>query len=372
MKTSLAVDTKQRLITELQSIGLRLEQPNVGAASRRGGAGPSDHKAVTIDGVTVMVPVHTNTAWNSIFKADIPDANGISKLLKGVIPIAEISFPKAPRFYDLETSEGIPYSHIATLHGADVLATTVLQTCIRYESKKQACKFCSIGQSLAAGRTIPFKTPEQLAEVASAAVRLDDVKHMILTTGTPATDDRGAKLLCESVAAIKKAIDLPVQVQCEPPEDLNWFKRMRDVGVDSVGLHLEAVTQEVRESIMPGKAKISLAKYFEAFEEAVTVFGRGQVNTYILAGLGDTKESILNISEKLIEIGVYPFVVPFVPITGTPLEDHPAPTPEFMKSILEPLSGMLKKAHMSSANIKAGCGKCGACSSLSTYEVDHA
>lgn len=372
MKTSLAVQTRQQLITELQSIGLRLEQPNIGASSRRGGAGPSDHKAVTIDGVTVMVPVHTNTAWHSSFKADTPDQSGVSKLLKGVIPIAEISFPKSPKFYDLKTEDGIPYSHIATLHSADVLATTVLQTCVRYESKKQSCKFCSIGQSLSAGRTIPYKTPSQLAEVASAAVRLDGVKHMILTTGTPATDDRGAKILCESVAAIKAAVDLPVQVQCEPPEDLNWFHRMKDVGVDSIGLHLEAVTPEVRAKVMPGKAQVSLDKYFEAFEAAVAVFGRGQVNTYILAGLGDSKEAILSMSEQLIEMGVYPFVVPFVPITGTPLEDHPAPTPDFMRSILEPLGGMLKLAKMTSEDIKAGCGKCGACSSLSTYEVEHA
>ena len=50
---------------------------------------------------------------------------------RGTIPIANISFPKAPRFYDLTTPDGVPYSHIATLHGSDVLATTVLQTCIR-------------------------------------------------------------------------------------------------------------------------------------------------------------------------------------------------------------------------------------------------
>jgi hypothetical protein len=43
------------LMTELQSQGLRLVDPTAGAASRRGGAGPSDHKAVSVDGVTLMV-----------------------------------------------------------------------------------------------------------------------------------------------------------------------------------------------------------------------------------------------------------------------------------------------------------------------------
>lgn len=118
----------RQLMTELQSVGLRLADPRVGAASRRGGAGPSDHKAVTVDGVTIMVPVHTSTAWDSPFVAAAPDAAGVSLLSRGTIPIASISFPSSPRFYALQTLEGVPYSHIATLHGADVLATTVLQT----------------------------------------------------------------------------------------------------------------------------------------------------------------------------------------------------------------------------------------------------
>jgi radical SAM protein (TIGR04043 family) len=125
----------------------------------------------------------------------------------------------------------------------------------------------------------------------------------------------------------------------------------------------------LRERIMPGKSSVPLARYMEAFKAAVAVFGRGQVSTYILAGLGDSAEAILSISRELIELGVYPFVVPFVPISGTPLEDHPAPTPEFMKSVLQPLGAMLAAASLRSSDIKAGCGKCGACSSLSSYEV---
>ncbi|SHJ77576.1 radical SAM protein, MSMEG_0568 family [Paraburkholderia terricola] len=357
-----------QLRTELQSAGLRLVDPNAGVASRRGGAGPSDHKAVTVDGVTIMVPVHTSSAWNSPFVASAPDEAGASALLRGTIPIADISFPKAPRFTRLQTLDGVPYSHIATLHGTDVLATTVLQTCIRYESRRKTCKFCAIGQSLAAGRTIARKTPEQLAEVARAAVLLDGVKHMVLTTGTPPTSDRGARILCESAFAIKAAVDLPIQAQCEPPDDDRWFERMKASGIDTLGMHLEVVTPAVRERVMPGKASVPVSRYREAFKAAVAVFGSGQVSTYILAGLGDTADAILSISRELIALGVYPFVVPFVPISGTPLEDHPAPTPAFMKSVLVPLGAMLRDARMRSADIKAGCGKCGACSSLASYE----
>ena len=105
-----------------------------------------------------------------------------------------------------------------------------------------------------------------------------------------------------------------------------------------------------------------------AFEAAVNVFGRGQVSTYIIAGLGDAPESILAMSERLIAMGVYPFVVPLVPISGTPLADTVAPDAAFMRPLLEGIGAMLRRAGMRSDEIKAGCGKCGACSSLSVYE----
>jgi radical SAM protein (TIGR04043 family) len=143
---------------------------------------------------------------------------------------------------------------------------------------------------------------------------------------------------------------------------------LKAAGADSLGMHLEAVSERVRRRIMPGKAQVSVARYFTAFEAAVPVFGRGQVSSYILAGLGDTSEEILDVCARMVTIGVYPFVVPFVPISGTPLESHPAPTAAFMHAILEPLSRMLAEGGLASVKVKAGCAKCGACSALSTYE----
>ena len=186
----------EQLINELQSFGVRLVDPKAGVESRRGGAGPSDHKALTIDGVTVMAPVHTAPAFDSPTSSrnPIPLARAASCATARRSP--KSASRQRPRFYDLKTEDGVPYSHIATLHGRDVLATTVLQTCIRYQSRTKTCQFCAIGQSLAAGRTVERKTPAQLAEVARAAVELDGVKHMVMTTGTPPGRDRGAALSC--------------------------------------------------------------------------------------------------------------------------------------------------------------------------------
>lgn len=359
---------KQHLITELQSHGLQVIDPSIGVAGRRGGAGPSDHKAVTVDGTTVMVPIYTGTASQSPYTTQVNQGRQ-AVLEKSSQAVATVEFPQQPQFYDLQTSDGIPYWKIALLHSHDVLATTVLQTCMRYRNTDTACQFCAIEKSLDADRTIARKTPEQLAEVAEAAVRLNGVQHMIMTTGTPNTRDRGAAYLAECAQAIKARVNLPIQAQCEPPDDFGWFAKMKAAGVDSLGMHLEVVDPQVRSHIMPGKAEVSLSHYFEAFEAAVQVFGWGQVSTYLLAGLGDSLETLVETCQRLIDLGVYPFIVPFVPISDTPLAHHPAPSSEFMFALYQQVGAMLQQAEMSSTDMNAGCAKCGACSALSTFEA---
>jgi radical SAM protein (TIGR04043 family) len=357
------------LLGELQARGARLVSPRGPGLSRMGGAGPSDHKAVTLLGDTVMVPIFTQAAQDSPFelREDLT-AHGATLFRDGE-RLTRVSFARTPRFYALRTADGIPYHQLATLHAQDVLATTVLQHCVRYGNRASSCQFCAIGQSLQAGRTVAKKTPAQLAEVAKAAVELDGVRHMVLTTGTPPSSDRGALVLSQCAEAITTNIALPLQAQCEPPDDYAWFARLRDAGVSTLGMHLEAVTDTVRRRIMPGKAEVSLDTYYEAFAEAVAIFGRGQVTTYILAGLGDPADAILSVARRLIGLGVYPFVVPFVPIAGTPLAEHPAPSTQFMESLLSELAGLLEEQRMHSQDIAAGCGRCGACSTLRSRET---
>jgi radical SAM protein (TIGR04043 family) len=250
-----------------------------------------------------------------------------------------------------------------------VLASTVLQACVRYADPTQACRFCAIGTSLEEGRTLARKTPAQLAEVAEAAVRLDGAEQVVLTTGTPATPDRGAAHLAACTAAIKRAVPgLPVQVQCEPPEDFRWFSLLRAAGADTLGMHLEAVEPAVRAQVMPGKAAVPVERYLDAFTAAVKVFGRGQVSTYLLAGLGDAPGSLVAMAERVLELGVYPFLVPFVPIAGTPMATSEPPSSDVMRGLYQAVGALITRHGVYSRDMKAGCGRCGACSSLSSYE----
>ena len=163
-----------RLVTELQVHGVRVD-PVKGNPGRRGGAGPSDHRALDLDGTTVMVPVYNDASAASPYKLA---SSGAALAIEGPEQQCspEITTPREPAFYSLSTADGISYRSIALLHSKDVLATTLQQTCIRFRDRSQSCQFCAIEQSIEDGALVR-KTPEQVAEVAEAAVRLDGVKR---------------------------------------------------------------------------------------------------------------------------------------------------------------------------------------------------
>jgi radical SAM protein (TIGR04043 family) len=273
---------------------------------------------------------------------------------------------RRPRFYDLVTADGVRYEQIARLHGRDVLATTVVQTCIRY-AEDQRCRFCTIEESLRSGSTVAAKTPAQLAEVAAAAVRLDGVTQMVMTTGTTAGPDRGARNLVRCVRAVLAAVPgLPIQVQIEPPGDLSVLDDLRAAGAVSIGIHIESLDDAVRRRWMPGKGSVPLAEYEAAWDHAVRVFGRNQVSTYLLIGLGESPDDLVSGAAGLIDRGVYPFVVPFRPMTGTLArrDGIPAPAPSLVRDVSERVAALLKRAGMLGADQKAGCAACGACGVL--------
>lgn len=340
---------------ELSVAGVRVAAP----VRRRLGAGPSNDGHLLLDGAAAALPLAADSPWS------IEDGRLFFEGAE-VLDGPEVQLVQRPAFYELTTSDGVPFHQLARLHGRDVLATTVVQTCIRY-APEDRCRFCAIEESLADGSTTRVKSPEQLAEVAEAAVRLDGVRQVVLTTGTSAAADRGARHLARCTAAIVDAVPgLPVQVQCEPPEDLGVVRELHDAGATAIGIHVESLDDEVRRRWMPGKATVPLAAYEAAWAEAVEVFGRNRVSTYLLVGLGEDPDELVAGAARLVRMGVYPFVVPFRRLPGT-LADQDgaiAPPPGVVQRITDQVGATLRDAGMRGIDQGAGCAACGACSSL--------
>jgi radical SAM protein (TIGR04043 family) len=337
------------------------------APGRRGGAGPSDDRAFRIAGHPVMIPTLNRPAQHSPFT--IVSEQDDLVLRSGERSLGVLEAVPRPRFYDLRTADGIPYERLARLHGTDCLASTVIQACHRYDDPRTRCHFCAIGVSLQRGATILTKTPAQLAEVAAAARDLDGVAHVTLTSGTMDQPDRGAEYLGTCAAAIKRATGLPVQLQFEPPEDLGLFARLRQMGVDDVGLHVESFDEAVRRRVTPGKAEIPLEAYFQAFEAAVAAFGPAKVSTYVILGLGEDPELTLAQCQRAVDLGVYPYVVPLRPLLDTFLAKASPPEPAYMRRMYTAVAAQLAARGLSSRQSTAGCVRCKACSLLQLEEA---
>src|SRR5262245_812504 len=288
----------RRLLVELQSLGVRVVEEDADAMpGRRGGAGPSDALFVWVRGLPLTVPSHAAFVGASPYTIRV-DGRRASLYRDGEL-VGPVTLPSRPKIYDMQTADGVPYWKIALLH-LDSIASTVVQKCIYWGTHEQ-CGFCGI--ELTRGeQTIPVKTPAQLAEACTAARDHDRAVDVTLTTGSLNRRDRGAIYISRCAAAIKEACGLPIQVQFEPPDDLRVLDEVRRAGVDAVGIHSETFDPEVLARVAPGKAQCGIEGYFACWERAVEVFGRGSVTTYVLLGMGERPELILEGVRRAVDI----------------------------------------------------------------------
>ena len=349
------------LIIDLQSVGLRVEAQ---LETRKGGAGPTDSGMLWIEGVAVTVPTVSDQAQASPYVLKAEDQGyGIYRHGERV---ADATGASRPKFYDLTTADGVPYWQIGLMH-LDSFASTVVQTCTYWATPDQ-CAFCGIELSLKAGRTIVKKSPAQLAEVAVAARALDGAVDATLTTGSSKGVDRGARYVARCGNAVKESAGLPVEVQFEPPHDLDVINEVHDQGIDSVGIHIETFDPQVLARVAPGKARTGIERYFAAWERAVSLFGEGQVSTYVILGMGENVELTVAGCHRAIDMGVYPFVVPLRPVAGSLMQDVEPPSAAYTGRVYRRVASYMARRGMDASMASAGCARCQACSAISSLQ----
>src|SRR4029077_8644386 len=147
-----------------------------------------------------------------------------------------------------------------------------------------------------------------------------------------------------------------------PPRDLDVIDQVKDMGINSVGIHIESFDPQVLERVAPAKARAGVAGYFRAWERAVAAFGEGQVSTYVILGMGEDPDVTVAGCRRAIDIGVYPFVVPLRPIAGSLLEDRLPPSAEYTGSVYRRVLPYLQARGIGASGVAAGCARCQACS----------
>lgn len=333
---------------------------------RKGGAGPSGGRYFLLeDGITLA-----NIAlWNRSDRSDLflkENKNGYFEVYNETSKkfFGRLKLVQNPRFYNPEykTSDGIPMKKIALVHGINCLASTIYQKCT-YWACGEACSFCGIEVSLQSDATIAEKNAQQISEVITAAKKEGRCSHMTLTSGTDETLDKGANRYIELLQGVKENHpDIPLHVQIEALEDLNYITKLKEAGADSIGIHVEVLNESLRREITPGKFHLSYDLFEKNWKHAIEIFGRDQVSSYILTGFGEDKDVFLKDLERVVSVGVVPYITPVRSIPGK--KDLPVTDCEELLYIYRKSAELMHKYDVNPLRSKAGCVRCSGCSAI--------
>jgi len=128
------------------------------------------------------------------------------------------------------------------------------------------------------------------------------------------------------VKALKQRVPVPVSVSCQPLNKAN-MQRLADAGVERIGIALDAATETVFDAVKGSGASgpYNWGEQFRQLREAVEFFGRGNVSTHVIVGLGETEKDVVRVIQECMDMGVLPALFAFTPVRGTTLALKPQP-----------------------------------------------
>lgn len=162
------------------------------------------------------------------------------------------------------------------------------------------CRYCTV--PLLGGGT---KDPEAI----EARVRevLDRVDCISITSGVSdslGAEERRVLSLVKRLAPLGKPVGVSIYPAPGTPE------RLHELGVAEVKWNLEAATPELFACMCPGLDYRALR---EALERSVKLFGKGNVYSNVIFGLGETDEELESCIEDLTSSGIIPVLRPLNP-----------------------------------------------------------
>jgi biotin synthase-related radical SAM superfamily protein len=150
-------------------------------------------------------------------------------------------------------------------------------------------------------------------------------ERMCISMITHPDSDRDALVLLEKW--VRELPHIPVSILSNPTtmakSDLVEMKRL---GADIFTVALDAVTPEIFERTR-GKTVDSphrWEKYWQAIEWAAEIFGPEKFGAHLICGMGETEREILEICQRIRDMGGHNHMFAFFPERGSMMEDWPA------------------------------------------------
>ena len=126
---------------------------------------------------------------------------------------------------------------------------------------------------------------------------------------------------------VREVPQVPVSILSNPTTlERDDLVRMRDMGAEIFTVALDAVTPAIFDRTR-GKGVDSphkYEKYWAAIEWAAEVFGPERFGAHLICGMGETEREILEVGQRVKDLGGHNHMFAFFPERGSLMEDWPA------------------------------------------------
>jgi radical SAM protein (TIGR04043 family) len=276
----------------------------------------------------------------------------------------DISILPRPGFYEKITGSGVPMYKLAVMVGPGHIRSVINQNCF-YHLIGKPCRFCAVQHWWDANIV---KAPSDIADTVEVGVKEGLVKHVSLTTATLDTEGKGLESLVETARLIQARVKVSIMLEFEPIGNYSLLdsllKEAKLAGVTTVSCNIECFNDSLRAKIMPMKGRIPVTTYIKTWEKCLEIFGKNEVFTVAIVGIGDNNASILHGVEMAASHGVMTFLVPHSPAIGAAYEDMEAPSAERMLLLYERAVATYKKYGLDLCASQAGCVRGGGFSAI--------
>lgn len=250
---------------------------------------------------------------------------------------------RSPEYVQLSTAAAITLGLIpGQMHRTG--CTHCLNLLVTYpEGCRANCAYCGLARHREEARDYADRNfirvdwptaryDEILARVANGEDR-GQFQRMCISMITHPSSNEDTFVLLEKW--VRELPHVPVSILSNPTTlDYDDLVRLRELGADIFTVALDAATPAIFERTR-GRGvdgPLKWAKYWRAIEWAAEIFGPEKFGVHLICGLGETEQEILEVCQRIKDLGGHNHMFAFFPERGSLMEDwDPVPRDQWRR-----------------------------------------
>ena len=239
---------------------------------------------------------------------------------------------RSPEYVQMSTAAAITLGLVpGTMHRTP--CTHCLNLLVTYaEGCRANCAYCGLARHREEARDYadrnfirvdwPTASYDEIIERVKEGKDGGQFQRMCISQITHPNSDEDTYVLLDKW--VKEVPHVPVSILSNPTTlGYDDLVKMRDMGADIFTVALDAVTPEIFDRTR-GKAVDSphtFETYWRAIEWAAEIFGPEKFGAHLICGMGETEQEMLEVCQKIKDLGGHNHMFAFFPEQGSLMED---------------------------------------------------